>query len=113
MRMENWQPDRRFDGLWACASLLHLRMEAIEDFIGRLVDILEPNGVAFFSFKSGIISGFDSLGRYFTAFSKKDLCRVLDMHPKLTLLEMWENNDALSRLDFVWLNFILGFSSRP
>ncbi len=112
-RIESWYPHRRFDGLWGCASLLHLRMEAIEAFFGRLGDILEQNGVAFFSFKSGILNGVDKLGRYFTAFSKYDLRRILDMHPELILVEQWENDDALLRRDVKWLNFILGLSRRP
>ncbi|MCR4666957.1 MAG: class I SAM-dependent methyltransferase [Desulfovibrio sp.] len=111
-RIETWHPHRRFDGLWGCASLLHLRMEAIEVFFGRLSGILAEDGAAFFSFKTGIESGVDRHGRYFTAFSTHDLRRILDMHPELILLEQWENDDAMLRQDVVWLNFILGCSKR-
>lgn len=46
-------------------------MEAIESFLGRLKDILEQDGVSFFSFKQNIPDGVDNEGRYFTPSQKE------------------------------------------
>ncbi len=108
VRIEDWRPRVRFDGIWANASLLHLGMEAIEAFFGRLSSLLAPGGAAFFAFKSGIAAGRDRDGRLFTGFEKADLGRVLDAHPELVLLDCWESRDRLGRGGFVWLSFVLG-----
>ncbi|MBQ7618036.1 MAG: hypothetical protein IJS50_04100, partial [Desulfovibrio sp.] len=110
VRIEDWQPTKRFDGVWACASLLHLPKDAIFAFFGRLKDILKPQGAAFFSFKAGIESGFDQQGRYFTAFSEDDLQRVLQKYQEFVLLEKWESGDAQKRSEVVWLSFVLGLA---
>ena len=110
VRIEDWQPDKRFDGVWACASLLHLPMDAIFAFFSRLRNILEPQGAAFFSFKSGIESGFNRQGRYFMAFSLNDLQDVLQRYQELVLLEMWESSDALERSEVSWLSFVFGLA---
>ena len=107
-RIEDWTRCERVDGIWANASLLHLGMEAIAAFFGRLFSLLAPGGAAFFSFKSGVSTGRDGSGRFFTNFTGADLRRVLDGHPELVLLERWESRDKLERAGFVWLNFILG-----
>ena len=107
-RIEDWTPCERVDGIWANASLLHLGMEAIAAFFGRLSSLLAPGGAAFFSFKSGVSTGMDGSGRFFTNFTGADLRRVLDGHPELVLLERWESRDKLERAGFVWLSFILG-----
>lgn len=85
-------------------------MDAIFAFFSRLRNILEPQGAAFFSFKSGIESGFDRQGRYFTAFSQNDLQDVLQRYQELVLLEMWESSDALERSEVSWLSFVLGLA---
>ncbi|MBR4745832.1 MAG: methyltransferase domain-containing protein [Desulfovibrio sp.] len=108
IRIEDWRPRERVDGIWANASLLHLGMEAIAAFFGQLSSLLAPGGAAFFAFKSGIPTGRDGSGRFFTSFTKADLDRLLDGHPELVLLESWESRDKLERAGFVWLSFILG-----
>ncbi len=108
VRIETWTPGARVDGIWANASLLHLGMQAIAAFFGRLSSLLAPGGAAFFAFKSGIATGWDGSGRFFTNFTKADLRRVLDGHPDLVLLDCWEGADKLERTGYVWLSFILG-----
>ena len=43
-----------FDGIWACASLLHVTWEAMPDVIDRLNKSLKANGVLYASFMKGI-----------------------------------------------------------
>ena len=42
-----------FDGVWACASLLHVARAELPAAVGRLRDALVPGGVLWMSFKYG------------------------------------------------------------
>jgi SAM-dependent methyltransferase len=42
-----------YDGIWACASLLHLREQEVPSALGRLWSSLKPEGVFYLSFKLG------------------------------------------------------------
>jgi len=42
-----------YDGIWACASLLHCERNHLKEVIGKLVSALKPNGVLYMSFKHG------------------------------------------------------------
>lgn len=43
----------RFDGVWACASLLHVPRTELAAAVGRLRDALVPGGILWMSFKYG------------------------------------------------------------
>ena len=45
--------DKSFEGIWACASLLHLSKKEISPVIKRLNDILVPEGILYASLKKG------------------------------------------------------------
>jgi len=54
MDMKNLQfDDKSFDGIWACASLLHLSKKEINPVIKKLNDILIPGGILYASLKRG------------------------------------------------------------
>lgn len=107
VKIQNWKPEKKYDGLWANASLLHLDMSEITTFIGRLKKILNVGGYAYVSMKSGIITGLDEKKRYFTDFTKEDMEIILAKCPELELTEYFETSDSLNREEFVWGNFIL------
>jgi 2-polyprenyl-3-methyl-5-hydroxy-6-metoxy-1,4-benzoquinol methylase len=43
----------RYDGIWCCASLLHVERDALPSVVGALRDALKPGGVMYVSFKHG------------------------------------------------------------
>lgn len=45
--------EAEFDGIWACASLLHVPRSEMADVFGRFVRALEPGGIWYLSFKLG------------------------------------------------------------
>lgn len=108
--LQDWAPAHRYDGIWANASLLHLTMEEIQTFVTRLPELLEADGVAYMSFKSGVETGVDMEGRYYTDISQKDLFAMIDSVPGLELLAYWISWDALGRDEFRWLNVIVRIS---
>ena len=40
--IQSYQPDQRFDGIWACASLLHLREKEVLCFFEKINSYLVP-----------------------------------------------------------------------
>lgn len=54
--IQSYRPDKRFDGIWACASFLHLREEDFY-FSGKINWYLNDNGIVFLSGKNGIATG--------------------------------------------------------
>ena len=102
-----WQPDKKYDGVWANASLLHLPASEIENFVLRLPLILKNGGVAFISMKSGIADGYDDKGRFFTNFTEEMMHGILEKSDSLELVDCWRTGDELQRGGFEWVNFLI------
>ncbi len=54
-----------YDGVWACASLLHAPADELTDDLTRIHRALRPDGLFVASFKAGNGEGRDGLGRYY------------------------------------------------
>ena len=57
-----------YDGVWACASILHLSKIEISDVLKRISNALKPGGILYTSFKYGTFEGMRN-NRYFTDFT--------------------------------------------
>ena len=107
-KIQEWNPNCCYHGIWANASLLHLTIEEVCDFVKRLPQYLNDGGVVYMSFKSGINTGIDVEGRYFTNVTRNEICKMVNEDKQLSILDMWETYDNLRRQGFVWINLILG-----
>ncbi|MDI7863919.1 class I SAM-dependent methyltransferase [Rhizobiaceae bacterium n13] len=65
--------EKRYDGVYACASLLHADRRDLPDLIARIHLALKAGGVVWASFKGGEREGCDSLGRYFNYLGPGEL----------------------------------------
>ena len=92
-----------FDGVWACASLLHLRPEEIPEVMGLVRRALRIKGVFFLSFKEGGFRGYRD-GRWCTDMTPEGL-RELAEETGFEVLDMWESVD---RRGVRWVSGILG-----
>jgi SAM-dependent methyltransferase len=79
----------RYDGVWACASLLHLKASELVDAFARLQRALNPNGIIYASFKVGTEERVAVDGRWFTDMNEERLHHILKDVPKLTLVDIW------------------------
>lgn len=99
--------DEVFDGIWACASLLHITPDDFDEIFGKVITCLKPGGVLYMSFKHGEFSGFRN-GRYFNDFKTKTMKDRINRYSELELLEIWKSSDARSEYgDDVWLNVLV------
>ena len=103
--MSTWITDTPFDGIWCCASLLHLRDEEIQSFFDKLTNNLKPGGVIFISVKEGSGRFIDDKGRYMKLFTEKELEDLLT-EEGINTIEHWKTSDTLGRNDVSWLNYI-------
>lgn len=104
--MSSWVTDEPYDGIWCCASLMHLNNEDCRRFFSNLKYNLKPGGILYISVKSGIETGPDAFGRYMNNFTEKDVHELADNAEGLQLAELWYTEDTLSRRNFKWLNVI-------
>ena len=91
-----------FDGIWACASLLHVPSSKIDDIFNKVIDSLKINGVLFMSFRYGDFEG-ERDGRYYTDYRTKDLKDLILKHENLELLELQKCDDSRPESDKVWI----------
>jgi SAM-dependent methyltransferase len=99
-----WQ--NQFDGVWACASLLHVPKQKLPSVITRLAESLKPGGVMYASFKYGDTERVKG-GRAFTDMTEESFDQLLKSVPELSLKESWVTADRRVDSDQNWLNVIL------
>ena len=76
--MEDWIADEPFDGIWCCASLIHLNDEEQARFFRNLDRNLKPGGALFLSVKDGAETGRDSDGVFTDSCTEAELRKYLD-----------------------------------
>lgn len=97
----------RYDGVWACSSILHLPFAELEEVLGKMARALRRRGIVYTSFKYGTEEGGRS-GRYFTDMTEAKMAGLLERIPVYDVEEMWVTFDVRpGRGDERWLNMIL------
>ncbi len=76
----------KYDGIWACASILHLKKTELRDVLKKMKNALKKNGIIYTSFKYGEFEGLRN-GRYFTDFTEKSFANLMNKTFGDTLLE--------------------------
>lgn len=105
--IQDWNPLCTYKGIWANASLVYLSIEEIQDFIYKIPDILREGGVAYFSFKSGIVMGADSESRFLTNVTETEVQQIIRKSTAISVVDMWRTEDKLNRESFHWINIIV------
>lgn len=95
-----------FDGVWACASLLHVPAREMDAVLGRIIFAMKFGSHLYASFKYGSTERHQG-GRFFNDYDEAKLQALLANHPALSVVKMWKTNDARpSRQDELWMNGI-------
>jgi len=97
----------KYDGIWACSSILHLPKEELKDVLYKMIRATKNGGYIYASFKYGDFEGYRN-ERYFTDFKEESFKEFIKGFPELMMIEEWVSNDARpGRSDEKWLNLIL------
>jgi SAM-dependent methyltransferase len=107
MRFQEIDWSRRFDGIWACASLLHVSGAELPAVVRRLAHALKPGGLLYASFKYGEGEQIRN-GRQFTDLDETGLADLLKQTQELIEVETWVTGDVRpGREAECWLNTLL------
>jgi len=82
-----------FDGVWACASLLHVPRAGLPAAVTRLREALVPGGILWMSFKYGAEERYAN-GRHFTDLDEAGAGLLIEAAGGLELISLTVSDDA-------------------
>ncbi|CAN7247530.1 methyltransferase domain-containing protein [Pseudorhodoferax sp. LjRoot39] len=95
-----------FDGIWSCASLLHLDRSELSPTLTLVRRALKENGVFLLSMQKGHDSFVASDGRYYVQYSETQLSFVVES-AGLDIISNWPTTDTLpGRQAITWTNIL-------
>lgn len=107
MLFQELNAENVYDGIWACASVLHLNHDELTDIFCRIERALTSRGILYVSFKYGD-GDLIRNGRYFTDMTEEKVKRFPVIDQLFDTEEMWKTVDARpGRAKEEWLNLIL------
>lgn len=93
LRFQEMDFVEEFDGIWACASLLHVPLAELSAVFDRFIRALKPNGYWYMSFKYG--DGETQRGiRQFTDFNEPSLRAFLENFEQLEVITLGISGDT-------------------
>lgn len=107
MFFEELDEQDKYDGIWACSSILHLSKEALMPVLKKMTLALKDEGIIYTSFKYGDYEG-NRNGRYFTDFTLEMFEEFIKGISELEIKDNWITGDVRpGRGEEKWLNLIL------
>ena len=104
---EELELKEKFHGIWACASLLHIKREDLKTVLNNLYNNLDDKGVFYMSFKYGEKEYVDDKNRYFNCFTDESIISFINENTKFNILDLYITEDKLGRENEVkWVNLI-------
>ncbi|ALR75223.1 class I SAM-dependent methyltransferase [[Enterobacter] lignolyticus] len=96
----------RYDGIWCCASLLHVPAAELPQAMQKLADALKPGGAWYVSFKYGD-GEREKDGRHFTDLNEQTLENLVSPLAGIRIHTTWRTEDKRPGRDEIWLNALL------
>ena len=107
MFFEELSETNKYDGIWACSSILHLPIIELTKVMKKMVIALKENGIIYTSFKYGTFAGKRN-GRFFTDMTEVTFAEFIKEIEDLEVEEQWTTSDVRpGRGEEQWLNLIL------
>ena len=112
MDFKDFDEQDKYDGIWACSSILHLSKLELKNVLIHMEKALHDEGIIYTSFKYGNFSGMRN-GRFFTDFTEDSFRTFISDVEQLVIEKLWITNDVRpGRQDEKWLNMILRTTRR-
>lgn len=104
---ENIDYNNVFEGIWACASILHVPSKGLTSIFKKISAALKNGGYLYASFKYGNFEG-NRNGRYFTDLTEDKLNEILAPIKELKMIATMVTGDVrVGRENEKWLNVII------
>lgn len=94
-----------YDGIWACASLLHCERKRLVEVLEKILKALKGNGICYMSFKYGDGDRYKN-GRKFTDMDELQVQNLLKNFDNILLLQQWITIDKRPDHNEDWLNIV-------
>lgn len=94
-----------YDGIWACASLLHCERKRLAEVLEKMLRALKPDGVIYMSFKYGD-SDREKYGREFTDLNEQQAQKLLAQFDQVSWVQQWITIDKRPEREEQWLNLL-------
>lgn len=106
VRFEEMNFSQEFDGVWACASLLHVEKDKLSDVLKRVFLSLKENGILYASFKYGTEER-EKGGRYFVDLDEASVQELVEKDGMFQVLECELTGDVRDgRENEMWVNVV-------
>ena len=107
MLFQELKETEKYDGIWACSSILHLPKQELKVVLMKMADALKEQGIIYTSFKYGDFEG-ERNGRYFTDFTEDTFRDFVADITGIQIEEVWITGDVRQgRNEERWLNLII------
>lgn len=107
MLFQELKETEKYDGIWACSSILHLPKQELKVVLMKMADALKEQGIIYTSFKYGDFEG-ERNGRYFTDFTEDTFRDFVADITEIQIEEVWITGDVRQgRNEEKWLNLII------
>ena len=107
MLFEELDKNEEYDGIWACASILHVEKQLLPEIIRKMANATKEGGIIYTSFKYGDFEGIRN-GRFFTYLTEESFEEILKEIPELMIEKLWISGDVRAeRGEEQWLNIVL------
>lgn len=104
---QDYTPNKMYDGIWACSSLLHLSLDELYATIVNVTKYLRMNGIFYMSFKYGEFEGMRN-ERFFLDMNESRFHELISNIPDLSIMDMKITGDVRpGREHEKWLNVFL------
>lgn len=107
MKFEELCENHKYDGIWACSSLLHIKRSELKNILIKIRDSLKLNGILYVSLKNG--HGEEIVnGRYFNYLTYNEFIDIINSIGCFEELDFFETNSSVNKDEMrIWNNFIL------
>lgn len=107
MRAEEMQFSNEFDGVWACASLLHVPRDKQENVLHRIATALKDEGILYASWKYGTQDRMVD-GKKYVDMNDSLIYEIIKEVSEIHIVKMWTTKDVRNEYSSQkWLNVLL------
>lgn len=108
LTFQNFSSSKKYDGIWACASLLHVRKSELPQVVFELIESLKPGGIFYLSFKHGKQERFSEDGRTFSDMDEGSIRELLEPYSNIEIIDSWLSFGELNYSEKTeWINTIV------
>ena len=106
--IQDIHPQEKFEGIWASASLLHLKPIELIESLAKIAQLMTEDSPFYCSFKKGDFEGNRPDGRFFLDLNLEKFTSIIKETNALSIRELWITNDKRpEKAKDQWINAIL------